>query len=73
MVEIEDRLALNRLNTGILKLLGPIFAHNLLVDGNGPRGIRHDFLCLTTLCLKTFARFSRRTYPARTIYYEHAT
>jgi len=39
MVEIEDRLALDRFNAGILKPLGLTFAHNLLVDGNDPRGI----------------------------------
>jgi endonuclease/exonuclease/phosphatase family metal-dependent hydrolase len=39
LVEVEDRLTLERFNSEILKPLGQNFAHNLLVDGNDSRGI----------------------------------
>lgn len=39
MVEVEDRIALERFNGDAIHPLGFAFAHNLLVDGNDPRGI----------------------------------
>ncbi len=40
MVEVEDRLTLQRFNDQILKnLQNVLYAYNMLVDGNDPRGI----------------------------------
>lgn len=39
MVEVEDRPALQRFNDTLLRPANGNFAHNLLVDGNDPRGI----------------------------------
>lgn len=39
VVEVEDRLALDRFSEQVLKKFNVSFAHNLLVDGNDARGI----------------------------------
>ena len=39
MVEVESRLTLDRFNDQVLKKFKLNYAHNLLVDGNDPRGI----------------------------------
>jgi endonuclease/exonuclease/phosphatase family metal-dependent hydrolase len=39
MVEVENRLTLDRFNKKILGNFNPSYAHNLLVDGNDDRGI----------------------------------
>jgi endonuclease/exonuclease/phosphatase family metal-dependent hydrolase len=39
LVEVEDRLAMDRFNGRVLRPAGVAFDHDLLVDGNDPRGI----------------------------------
>jgi len=39
LVEVEDRLTLDRFNKNLLKPLKVQYAHNLLIDGNDDRGI----------------------------------
>jgi endonuclease/exonuclease/phosphatase family metal-dependent hydrolase len=39
LVEVEDRPTLDRFNADLLKPMGLDYPHNLLVDGNDPRGI----------------------------------
>jgi len=39
LVEVEDRVTLERFNADLLKPLGIPYPHNLLVDGNDERGI----------------------------------
>lgn len=39
VVEVEDRLTLQRFSDGVLKAQGIAYPHNLLVDGNDGRGI----------------------------------
>lgn len=39
VVEVEDRLTLDRFNKNLLKQANALYAHNLLIDGNDSRGI----------------------------------
>lgn len=45
LVEIEDRHALDRFNQQTLNRFGASYDHNLLIDGNDPRGIDIGLLC----------------------------
>ncbi len=45
LVEVEDRFTLDRFNQTILKKFRPAYAHNMVIDGNDPRGIDVGIMC----------------------------
>ena len=62
LVEVDSRLTLDRFNQTILKKIRPAYAHNMLIDGNDPRGI--DVGIMTNFELRSIRTHIDDTYKA---------
>lgn len=69
LVEVEDRITLDRFNSQVLKKFNTAFSHNLLVDGNDPRGIdlglmsQFDIRSVRSHIDDSFVASNGQTYP----------
>lgn len=63
LVEVENRITLDRFNSQVVSQFGTAHAHNLLIDGNDPRGI--DLGILSRLPLVSVRSHIDDTYTTK--------